>query len=64
MLATGALAAGQENAPAQVSQPHESSDLSDRTLDDLIPQSAAENPEDWAARAAAVGARGRGAGDR
>ena len=40
LIANSSLAAGQENAP--VSQPPQ-------TLDELIPQSALENPEDWAA---------------
>lgn len=51
LLATGSMAAGQENAPDQSSQPSRVDDLSSQTLDDLIPQSASQNPEEWAAKA-------------
>jgi translocation and assembly module TamA len=44
------MVAGQEAAPDQSLRSVSSEDLPGQTLEDLIPQSAAENPEDWAAR--------------
>lgn len=50
LFVSGTLAAGQETAPNEVKQAPATGDLPGQTLDDLIPQSAVENPEDWASR--------------
>ncbi|WP_298301651.1 autotransporter assembly complex family protein [uncultured Erythrobacter sp.] len=49
MLTTGSLAAGQESVPETTPPPAQTEDIETQRLDDLIPQSAAENPDDWAA---------------
>jgi len=54
LLATSSLAAGQENAPDEGAEPLQAEDISTQTLEDLIPQSAAESPEDWAAGGSSV----------
>jgi translocation and assembly module TamA len=50
LLGAGTSAAGQESAPAAASQASEFEGIDAQTLDDLIPQGATENPEEWAAR--------------
>lgn len=42
------MAAGQASAPSQELPEPISGDISSRSLDELIPQSAADDPEDWA----------------
>lgn len=50
LLVSGTSAAGQGNWSPESEQPSGSDGVSNQTLSDLIPQSAVENPEDWATR--------------
>lgn len=49
LFATSSMAAGQEATPDQSVQPAIGEDLTTQTLDELIPQSASEDPEAWVA---------------
>lgn len=49
LLLPGTGAAGQEVVASDEVRPAQSDNVSRQTLSDLIPQSAADNPEDWAA---------------
>ncbi|MEO1221775.1 MAG: BamA/TamA family outer membrane protein [Pseudomonadota bacterium] len=44
------MAAGQDDAAGAASEASNADDVSTQSLDDLIPQSATDNPEDWATR--------------
>ncbi|MEP0393383.1 MAG: BamA/TamA family outer membrane protein [Erythrobacter sp.] len=50
LLATGTLAAGQESSSTESESSSPSESFAGQTLDDLIPEDATENAEDWATR--------------
>ena len=54
LLSTGSLAAGQERATGEGLATDQSEGVSSQTLDDLIPQSATDNAEEWATNSGAI----------